>query len=391
MAETERKRLPALFDAFGFAVEASIHDAGLRNTLPVAPDIAALILPPTSRQHPERQDLGIEAASASAIQVSSKRAAKRPANWVRKLNALHAALTPALVERDAMLLPGPSPFAPWAQDSDRPTSFTGGLRIDLHFAREADFGRLHAAVRMVLPLLPALSASTPFRDGRATGFHSTRLRACIDLYDRHPERVGAFVPEPVFEPADHDREVLSPIARATSTGKRGEAPDAQLLNLRCATAHLDQGIIAIHGIDAQENPAADMAVTEFTISVMRALVAGRWTSNYLQRAWSSEDLMGVMQSTIRDGSRATIANRDFLFMLGMLKQDRVPASELLKHLFVELYGELSENARGHLGLIIEHGCLATRMLAKAGKRPGAERIRSVCAQLAACRTAGPFV
>lgn len=391
MAETERKRLPALFDAFGFTAETSIHDAGLRHLLPIAPDIAALTLPPTSRQHPERQDLGIDAVSASAIQVSSRRAAKRPANWVRKLNALHASLTPALEAHEATLLPGPSPFAPWTQDTDRPTSFTSGLRLDLHFAREADFGRLHAAVRMVLPLLPALSASTPFRDGRATGFHSARVRACIDLYDHHPERVGAFVPEPVFDPNDHDREVLGPIARAAGNDKRGDGHDPQALNLRSATAHLDQGIISIHGIDAQENPAADMAVTEFAIAVLRALVAGRWSSNYLQRAWSSEDLMSVKLTTIRDGSRATIANRDYLFMLGMLKQEQVLVSELLKHLFVELYGELSENARGHVGLIIEQGCLAARMLAKAGKRPGTERIRGICAQLAACRTAGPFV
>ncbi len=390
MVEPERKRLPALFDAFGFATEASIHDAGLRHALPIASALAELPLPTTSRQHPERQDLGIKADGASSIRISSERGAKRPANWVRKLNALHAALTPALAAREATLLPGPSPFAPWEQDSVRPTSFTSGLRLDLHFVRESDFGRLHAAVRMVLPLLPALSASTPFRDGRATGLHSARLRACVDLYDRHPERVGAFVPEPVFDPNDHDREVLGPIARAMGSSKRGDSQDPQALNLRSATAHLDQGIISIHGIDAQENAAADMAVIEFTIAVLRALVAGRWSSNYLQRAWSSEDLMSVMLATIRDGSGATIANRDYLFMLGMLKQEQVSVSALLKHLFVELYGELSENARGHVGLIIEHGCLSARMLARAGKRPGTDKIRGICAQLAACRTAGPF-
>ena len=80
----------------------------------------------------------------------------------------------------------------------------------------------------------------------------------------------------------------------------------------------------------------------------------------------------------------------YLFMLGMLKQEQVSVSALLKHLFVELYGELSENARGHVGLIIEHGCLSARMLARAGKRPGTDKIRGICAQLAACRTAGPF-
>jgi hypothetical protein len=391
MPDPERKRQPALFEAFGFSVEANACDALSLHPQDSAGELAATTLPPTSRQHPERQDLGLVQTGPHSISIVSQRMAKRPANWVRKMNALHAALSPMLAAREALLLPGPSPFGLWSPDELMPACFRSGLRLDLHFAREQDFGRLHAAVRMALPLLPALSAATPIRDGRSTGFHSARLRACLDLYDLHPARIGGFIPEPVFDAHDYDREVLGPILQAIATSRGAEATDAQALNLRAATAQFDSGILSIHAIDAQENPAADMAVLEFTIALLRALVAGRWSSNYLQRAWNSEDLMSVMLGTIRDGSKAVIGNRDFLFMLGILKQEQATAAEVLKHLFVELYSDLSENARAHLAVIIEHGCLASRIMAKAGKRATPEKLRTALAQLAACRTAGAFI
>jgi len=391
MPDPERKRLPALFDAFGFAAEANLCHAATLEPRDLAHEIAAIGLPPTSRQHPERQDLGLQRTGSSTIAVQSLRLAKRPANWVRKLNALHATLAPALTARGLSMLPGPSPLGAWVKDDSHPASFRGGLRLDLHFARETDFGRLHAAVRMALPLLPALSAATPFRNAQATGFHSTRLRACLDLYDQHPERVGGFIPEAVFDVQDYDREVLGPILQAIATSRGGETTDAQALNLRGATAQLDTGFISIHVIDAQENAAADMAVLEFTIALLRALVAGRWSSNYLQRAWSTEDLMAVLMGTMRDGSSALITNRDYLFMLGMLKQEQATATELIKHLFVELYNDLSENARAHLAIIIEHGCLAARILSRAGKHASMEKLVATHAHLAACRAGGAFV
>jgi hypothetical protein len=78
-------------------------------------------------------------------------------------------------------------------------------------------------------------------------------------------------------------------------------------------------------------------------------------------------------------------------MLGMLKQEQVTASDLLKHLFVELYGELSENARAHVGLIVEQGCLADRMLKRLGRAPSSGLVHETLAHLAACRTGGAFL
>ena len=43
------------------------------------------------------------------------------------------------------------------------------MHLNLPFADDDEFGRLHAAIRALLPLLPALAASSPFADGHARG------------------------------------------------------------------------------------------------------------------------------------------------------------------------------------------------------------------------------
>lgn len=390
MAERLRRTPP--LDSFGFAVEAACVEQESLAILPIGATVALTPLPSTSRTHPDRRDLQVVLGSApERISVQSSRPARRPANWVRKLTALHATLTPALEQAGCALLPGVSPIAPWpATDGASPACLRAGLRLDLPFDRAGDFGKLISAVRLVLPLIPAICAATPFRDGRNTGHRSARLRACLDLYDAFPERVGGFIPEAVFEQADHDREVLGPIAQAAARLDRAALPDLQSLDWRAATTAFEPNVVSIHAIDAQENAAADMAVLEFILAVLKAQLAGRWVSNYLQRAWSTDDLMAIMTITIKEGCQAVLTNKDYLLMFGLMKQEDVPAARLLQHLFVELYGELGENARGHIGMIIEHGDLATRILARAGKRPGIERLRSVYQQLAASRMGVAF-
>src|SRR5690606_22899704 len=49
------------------------------------------------------------------------------------------------------------------------------VHLNLPFADDAEFARLHAAIRLVLPLLPALAASSPFVEGRASGLPVSRM------------------------------------------------------------------------------------------------------------------------------------------------------------------------------------------------------------------------
>ena len=74
------------------------------------------------------------------------------------------------------------------------------------------FARLLAAVRLVLPLIPALAASSPYR-----GWRGRCVSAIIDLrctprtpHD-FPQIVGAVVPEPSINRAAYERDILSPM------------------------------------------------------------------------------------------------------------------------------------------------------------------------------------
>ncbi|MBK8497934.1 MAG: hypothetical protein IPL52_03740 [Flavobacteriales bacterium] len=259
------------------------------------------------------------------------------------------------------------------------------LRLDVHFDKAAEFNKAHAALRLLMPLIPALAASSPIHEGRSTGYHSSRLDARKHASDRLPELMGgSLVPEAIFEPEEYDRAILGPIAQALGPHDPNGILDPQEMNARGVTVNFDRGTLTLHVIDAQECPSANMAIVELIIAVLKALVGGRWASTYLQRAWSAEDLDAILLDTIRHGDRAIISNRDYLLMFGLLQQDSMPALKLWQHLFVDLYSELGPAARTWLDHILEHGCLASRIMARIGARPSTEKLRTAYAALAEC-------
>ena len=67
--------------------------------------------------------------------------------------------------------------------------------LNLPFRGDAEFNRLHTAVRLLLPLLPALAASSPFADGRPAPFLDMRLDAYRRNCARIPSITGRVVPE----------------------------------------------------------------------------------------------------------------------------------------------------------------------------------------------------
>ncbi|NJM24660.1 MAG: glutamate--cysteine ligase, partial [Bacteroidia bacterium] len=70
--------------------------------------------------------------------------------------------------------------------------------LNLPFYDDEEFAKLHAAVRLVLPLLPALCASSPVIDGKATGALDSRLTYYKTNQSRIPSITGKVIPEAVF-------------------------------------------------------------------------------------------------------------------------------------------------------------------------------------------------
>jgi glutamate---cysteine ligase / carboxylate-amine ligase len=59
------------------------------------------------------------------------------------------------------------------------------VHLNLPFADDEEFARLHAAIRLLLPIMPALAASSPVMDGQITG----RLDNRLEVYRFNARRV----------------------------------------------------------------------------------------------------------------------------------------------------------------------------------------------------------
>ena len=85
------------------------------------------------------------------------------------------------------------------------------MHLNLPFSDDAQFGRLHAAIRFLLPVMPGLTASSPLMDGRLSGLSDTRLAVYRKNCARVPSVTGAVVPEAVYSMAEYDRTILQRI------------------------------------------------------------------------------------------------------------------------------------------------------------------------------------
>jgi len=70
--------------------------------------------------------------------------------------------------------------------------------LNLPFYDDEEFAKLHAAVRLVLPLLPALCASSPIFEGKITGLLDTRLSYYKTNQSKIPSITGKVIPEAIF-------------------------------------------------------------------------------------------------------------------------------------------------------------------------------------------------
>src|SRR5512133_1140457 len=192
------------------------------------------------------------------------------------------------------------------------------MHINLPFANDDEFGRLHAAIRLVLPILPALSAGSPFADGKLTGFQDTRM----ETYRHNSEKIrsitGDVIPEAVFSRAEYERNILERIYSDLSPYDPEKILQEEWVNARGAIARFERNTIEIRVIDVQETPFADCAIAGIVIEVIKNLVNGQWSSYEYQMSVPGTILVDSFLESIRHGQDARITDSQYLqvFNLG---------------------------------------------------------------------------
>ncbi len=265
--------------------------------------------------------------------------------------------------------------------------------LNLPFADDADgrseFARLHAAIRLVLPILPALSASSPVKEGVFTGILDSRLDVYRGNSARIPITAGKVIPEAVFTRDEYDREIFQRIYKAFEPFDPEGVLRHEWCNSRGAIARFSRNTIEIRVLDVQECPRADAAILAGVTAVLRGIIAGDLGDSSRLRAWAVEPLHDILLKVIRAGDLAVIDNAEYLATLGITHAKRCTAGEIWQHLFELVAGGASPDGSlgeymSELGTILREGCLARRIVHALGKSPSREKIDEVYRELAGC-------
>jgi len=397
---------PGLFEAFGVEIEAMLVDAV---TLSVRPECDVLIARVGGSAGADVELGDIAWSNELTLHVLEQKT-NGPAPTLSGLaSKFHEGWRRAIQELDAMgvrLMPGgvhpwmdpheetvlwPHEYTEVYHTFDRIFGCSGhgwanlqSTHLNLPFQGDEEFARLHAAIRLVLPLLPAISAASPYLDGVRSPALDARLLAYRGNARRVPSVTGRVVPEPAFTREQYEREILGRIYADMA----GLDPEGVLrhewANARGAIARFDRGTVEVRVIDAQECPSADLAVVAAVTEVVRALAVGSLSERHFGQDPSTEALAGLLEATITDGERALVDVPGLLAVLGLGASPRT-AEEVWRSLLDRFPPHDPEDEwEGALETILSEGPLARRLVAALGDAPRREALAEAYGRLCAC-------
>jgi carboxylate-amine ligase len=263
------------------------------------------------------------------------------------------------------------------------------MHVNLPFSDDQEFAQLHAAVRLVLPILPALAASSPYAEGRGTGYADYRLKAYADHQARLPASMGKLIPEPSASPAAYREQVLAPMYEELAPHDEAGLLHHEWFNARAAIPRFERNAIEIRVLDTQECPQADLAIAAAAIALLRRLFdAGpAWLAT--EGSMETPALARILEACMRDAEQAAIEDPRYLSILGSPGHP-CSARQLWARLLQELSaaGLLGPEWAAPLKLIIDQGPLARRLIEHLGPEPTRARLHEAYQELCLCLQEG---
>ena len=255
--------------------------------------------------------------------------------------------------------------------------------INLPFQGDEEFKKLHAAIRVLLPIIPALSASTPMLDGAYTGFVDSRLETYRHNQKKFPIISGKVIPEAVFSKEEYYSKIFGKIRETIQPYDTENILDQHFLNSRGAIARFDRGAIEIRIIDIQECPAADLAILKAVVEILKKLVNESWSSTKDQMSWHEDTLADIFLKVVKEGENAEIDDPAYLQLFG-LEPEPLTAGEFWAFLLPEIRENLSLPQYQVISKIIGLGTLSSRISNALGESPDQDKIVSVYRKLSSC-------
>jgi hypothetical protein len=257
--------------------------------------------------------------------------------------------------------------------------------LNLPFYDNEEFFRLHAAIRLVLPLIPAVAAASPYAAGMDTGWLDGRLQTYGLNCARVPSVTGQIIPEPVMSIDEYRAKILEPMYADIRPFDAEGILQHEWLNARGAIARFDRHTIEIRLVDAQECPLADMAVLMGVAEAVRFVLDAPLAVLEQANGISTGRLRALLGAAMYKGPSALIRDRDYLRCLGV-SNHVATAREIWTYLVQKAQG-FSGPERAAFEEILRHGPLATR-IRKATGPATLLNLKRTCRLLAQCLQEG---
>lgn len=376
-----------LFEGFGIELEYMIVD---RDTLDVKPIADELLMQAAGELSSDFDDGSISWSNELALHVIElktngpakslvgvakefRRSLNRLSQIAKQFNArlMPTAMHPWMNPIEELKL-WPHDYNPIYQAYNRIFDCRGhgwanlqSMHINLPFVGDDEFGRLHAAIRLVLPILPAIAASSPFADRRETGFLDYRMEVYRHNSAKIPSITGLVIPEPVFTQSDYEREIFDVSYREIAPYDPDGILQQPFLNSRGAIARFDRGAIEIRVIDIQECPEVDLAIAEIVTKLVQLLVSESVASYRQQKQVATKPLSEIFFDVVRDADQSVIYDRQYLNAMGLQSLQPTATevwSELLTCMVQHPFDEpLSATTISIMKTILRQGPLARRI------------------------------
>ncbi len=236
--------------------------------------------------------------------------------------------------------------------------------INLPFFDDNEFEKLHAAIRILLPIIPALTASTPILDGKPTGFLDTRLEVYRNNQIKIPFITGNVIPEKVFSKKEYEDKIFKRIYNDIKPFDPENILQFEWLNSRGAIARFDRNTIEIRIIDIQEAPIVDIALVYTIVETLKLITKEKWIDLSSQKLFEEENLKNTLLDVIKNAEETIITDKEFLSAFG-LNQNKIKAKDLWKHILNEINlsnNNLNEELINISLKVINEGTLAKRII-----------------------------
>jgi carboxylate-amine ligase len=236
--------------------------------------------------------------------------------------------------------------------------------LNLPFANEDEFVRLHSAIRLLLPIIPALSASSPILDGKATGFVDTRLEYYRKNQQKIPIITGQVIPEAITSIAEYQEKILQPIYNAIAPYDSNNVLQQEWLNSRGAIARFDRDTIEIRIIDSQESVEADIAILAVITTVLKGLIAEQWSKLSDQLKFQEQYLSSIFLDVIKEGADVTITDPNYLLAFGYDERPFCSVNNLWQSILQQTFvtEDLDPTWNNTIEIILSEGNLSKRII-----------------------------